>query len=82
MGLNAAYFDFETIDSIIALLKEPKVQEELKLKIWNALYTKEAEYEQKLIEADKCHEWFSIYRPWLQMGFNIAIDAIAEWEGR
>ena len=68
--------------SVLALLKEQKVPEELKLKIWNALYTKEDEYEKKLIEADKCHEWFSIYRPWLQIGFNIAIDAIAEWEGR
>ena len=63
-------------------LKEQEVSEELKLKIWNALYIKEDEYEKKLIEADKCHEWFSIYRPWLQIGFNIAIDAIAEWEGR
>ena len=69
-------------DDALALLKEQEVPEELKLKIWNALYTKEDEYEKKLIEADKCHEWFSIYRPWLQMGFNIAIDAIAEWEGR
>ena len=66
----------------LALLKEQKVPEELKLKIWNALYTKEDEYEKKLIEADKCHEWFSIYRPWLQIGFNIAIDAIAEWKGQ
>lgn len=71
-----------TIDDALALLNEQKVQEELKLKIWNALYTKEDEYEKKLIEADKRYEWFSIYRPWLQMGFNIAIDAIAEWEGR
>lgn len=68
--------------SVLAILKEQKVPEELKLKIWNALYAKEDEYEKKIIEADKCHEWFSIYRPWLQIGFNIAIDAIAEWEGR
>ena len=72
----------DALNDALALLKEQKVPEELKLKIWNALYTKEDEYEKKLIEADKCHEWFSIYRPWLQIGFNIAIDAIAEWEGQ
>jgi hypothetical protein len=67
----------------LALIKEQgAVPNELKLKMWNALYAKEDEYEKKLVGTDKHHEWFSTYRPWLQMGFNIAIDAIAEWEGR
>ena len=62
--------------------EQEAVSNELKLKMWNALYAKEDEYEKKLVGTDKHHEWFSIYRPWLQMGFNIAIDVIAEWEGR
>ena len=63
------------------LKEQEAVPNELKLKMWNALYAKEDEYEKKLVGTDKHNEWFSTYRPWLQMGFNIAIDAIADWEG-
>lgn len=73
----------QAIDEIIALLEGQEViTNELKLKMWNALYAKEDECEKKLVGTDKYHEWFSTYRPWLQTGFNIAIDAIADWEGR
>lgn len=72
----------QAIDEIIALLEgQEAITNELKLKMWNALYAKEDECEKKLVGTDKHHEWFSTYRPWLQIGFNIAIDAIADWEG-
>lgn len=72
----------QAIDEIISLLEEHELPTELKQKMWNALYAKEDECEKKLVRTDKHHEWFSTYRPWLQIGFNIAIDAIADWEGR
>ena len=73
----------QAIDEIIALLEgQEAITNELKLKMWNALYAKEDECEKKLVGTDKHHEWFSTYRPWLQIGFNIAIDAIADWESR
>ena len=66
----------------LALLKEQELPTELKQKMWNEFYSKEDEYEKHYIEAQKAREWFSTYRPWMQLGFNIAIDVIAEWEGR
>jgi hypothetical protein len=72
----------------LALLKEkeavqPKtIQEELKLKMWNALYAVEDKFEEKYIGTKEQNSWFLIYRPWLQEGFNLAIKAIADWEGR
>ena len=76
-------FDKVLLSDAIAMLKEQEaITNELKLKMWNALYAKEDEYEKKLVGTDKHYEWFSIYRPWLQIGFSIAIDAIADWEGR
>ena len=66
----------------LALLKEQELPTELKQKMWNEFYSEEDEYEKHYIEAQKCEEWFSTYRPWMQLGFNIAIDVIAEWEGR
>ena len=66
----------------LALLKEQELPTELKQKMWNAFYAEEDEYEKKLVGTDKHHEWFSTYRPWLQKGFDIAINAIADWEGR
>lgn len=71
----------------IALLKEqeavqPKtIPEELKQKMWNALYTEEGKFEKKYVGAEE-DGWFFIYRPWLQKGFNLAIKAIADWEER
>lgn len=70
------------------LLKEQEVVEpktiptELKQKMWNALYAEEDEYEKKFVGKEEHLNWFTVYRPWLQKGFDIAINAIAEWEGR
>ena len=67
---------------ILALLKEQELPTELKQKMWNALYAEEDEYEKKFIGKEEHLNWFIVYRPWLQKGFDIAINAIAEWEGR
>lgn len=62
---------------------EPKaIPEELKQKMWNALYAEEDEYEKKFVGKEEHLNWFTVYRPWLQKGFDIAINAIADWEGR
>ena len=72
----------------LALLKEQEAVEpktiptELKQKMWNALYAEEDEYEKKFVGKEEHLNWFTVYRPWLQKGFDIAINAIAEWEGR
>lgn len=72
---------------VLELLKEPEavvpntIPEELKLKMWNALYAKEDEFEKKYIRTKEQNSWFLIYRSWLQEGFNLAIKAIADWEG-
>ena len=63
-------------------LKEHEVPEELKYKMWNALYAEEDRFEKKYIGTDGHDAWFNTYRPWLQRGFEIAIKAIADWEGR
>lgn len=62
-----------------ALLKE---QEDLKQKMWNALYAEEDELEKKFIGTEEHNDWFDVYRPWLQRGFEIAIKVIAEQDGR
>lgn len=63
--------------------EQPEViPEELKLKMWNALYAVEDRFEEKYIGTKEQDSWFLIYRPWLQEGFNLAIKAIADWEGR
>ena len=66
----------------IALLKEQELPTELKQKMWNALYAEEDEYEKKFVGKEEHLNWFTVYRPWLQKGFDIAINAIADWEGR
>ena len=67
---------------ILALLKEQELPTELKQKMWNALYAEEDEYEKKFVGKEEHLNWFTVYRPWLQTGFDIAINVIAEWEGR
>ena len=76
------YLDFADItvdfgEEILALLKE---QEAIKQKMWNALYAEEDECEKKYSQTDKHNEWFMVYRPWLQRGFEIAIKVNAEQE--
>ena len=58
------------------------IPDELKQKMWNALYAEEDKFEKKYIGTKEQDSWFLIYRPWLQEGFNLAIKAIADWEGR
>lgn len=72
----------EMADKILELLKEQELPTELKQKMWNAFYAEEDEYEKKFVGKEEHLNWFTVYRPWLQKGFNIAIDAIADWEGR
>ena len=72
----------QMIDDTIALLKEQELPTELKQKMWNALYAEEDEYEKKFVGKEEHLNWFTVYRPWLQKGFDIAINTIAEWEGR
>jgi hypothetical protein len=66
----------------LELLKEQELPTELKQKMWNALYAEEDDYEKKFIGKEEHLNWFTVYRPWLQKGFDIAINAIADWEGR
>jgi hypothetical protein len=82
LGHEKAKNFLQTIDETIILLKEKKLPTELKLKMWNALYTEEDEYEKKFVGKEEHLNWFTVYRPWLQKGFDIAINAIADWEGR
>ena len=77
-GINTV---MEFIDELPT--EQPKtVPEELKYKMWNALYAEEDRFEKKYIGTDGHDAWFNTYRPWLQRGFEIAIKAIADWEGR
>ena len=69
-------------EDALALLKEQELPTELKHKMWNALYAEEDEYEKKFVGTEEHLNWFTVYRPWLQKGFDIAINAIADWEGR
>lgn len=62
----------------ICLLKE---QKDLKQKMWNALYAEEDNLEKKFIGTEEHDDWFTVYRPWLQRGFEIAIKVIAEQDG-
>ena len=82
LGYEQARNYFKTIDDAIAMLKERELPTELKQKMWNALYAEEDEYEKKFVGKEEHLNWFTVYRPWLQKGFDIAINVIAEWEGR
>ena len=68
--------------SITPTVEPNIIPEELKQKMWNALYAEEDEYEKKFVGKEEHDNWFSIYRPWLQKGFDIAIKSIADWEGQ
>jgi len=73
----------ETLSRMLdELLKEQELPTELKQKMWNALYAEEDEYEKKFVGKEEHLNWFTVYRPWLQKGFDIAIKTIADWEGR
>ena len=69
----------KVVDSAVNLLKE---HEDLKQKMWNALYAEEDKLEKKFVGTEELHDyWFSVYRPWLQRGFEIAIEVMAEQDG-
>ena len=72
----------KALTDALALLKEQELPTELKQKMWNAFYAEEDEYEKKFVGKEEHLNWFTVYRPWLQKGFDIAINAIADWEGR
>lgn len=77
--------DVRFVNSILELLKEQAVKprtipEELKQKMWNALYIEEDKLEEKYIGTDELDDWLLIYRPWLQNGFDLVIKVIADWE--
>ena len=72
----------QLVSDALALLKEQELPTELKQRMWNALYAEEDEYEKKFVGKEEHLNWFTVYRPWLQKGFDIAINAIADWEGR
>lgn len=44
----------------------------------NALFKEEDEREKQYLETDEIEEWITVYRPWLQRGFGIAIEVIAK----
>ena len=70
------------IGLLIHALKYLKEQESIKQKMWNALYDEEDKLEKQYAGTDKNDDWFFVYRPWLQRGFEIAIEAIAKQESR
>lgn len=47
-------------------------------KLWNALYAEEDKFEKRYINTPEHDNWFSVYRPWLQDGFGIAIKVLSE----
>ena len=47
-------------------------------KLWNALYAEEDKFEKRYISTPEHDNWFSVYRPWLQDGFGIAIKVLSE----
>ena len=81
-GYTLRPHEFQVLNDVLAMLKEQELPTELKQKMWNALYAEEDEYEKKFVGKAEHLNWFTVYRPWLQKGFDIAINAIAEWECR
>ena len=47
--------------------------------MWNALYAEEDKYEKQYAGTEKNTEWFNVYRPWLQTGFEIGIHALNKY---
>ncbi len=62
----------------LELLKE---QDHVPQKMWNALYTEEDRLEKKFVGTDEHDNWFTVYRPWLQRGFEIGLGIISKQEG-
>ena len=76
-----AYNRFLAANNALGLIKGQKaVPNELKNKMWNALFAKEDKCEKSFTGTEDHEKWYLYWRPWLLSGFGIAIDAIAEWE--
>ena len=69
----------EALNMALTLMKE---QKSIKQKMWNALYAEEDKLEKQYAGTDKNDDWFFVYRPWLQRGFEIALETIVKQEGR
>ena len=69
----------EALNMALTLLKE---QKSIKQKMWNALYAEEDRLEKQYAGTDMNDDWFLVYRPWLQRGFEIALETIVKQEGR
>lgn len=68
----------QAITSAIELLKK---QENVLQKMWNALYAEEDRLEEEFVGTDEHDNWFTVYRHWLQNGFEIGLKVIAEQGG-
>ena len=64
---------------IVDLLKD---QTSITRKMWSEFYAEEDELEKKYVGTKENDNWFLIYRPWLQRGFEIALETIVKQEGR
>jgi hypothetical protein len=69
----------EALNMALTLMKE---QKSIKQKMWNALYAEEDKFEKQYAGTDNNDDWFMVYRPWLQRGFEIALETIVKQEGR
>ena len=69
----------EALNMALTLMKE---QKSIKQKMWNALYAEEDKLEKQYAGTDNNDDWFMVYRPWLQRGFEIALETIVKQEGR
>ena len=52
----------------------------IKQKMWKALFEEEDKQEKHYAGGEHNDDWFMIYRPWLQRGFEIALQAFIEEE--
>ena len=59
--------------------KLEEVKPSAKQMMWNALYAEEEKYEKQYAGTEKSTEWFTVYRPWLQTGFEIGIHALNKY---
>ena len=69
----------EMYTSVISLLEERK---SICQKLWSEFHAEEDELEKQFVRTAKHDDWFFVYRPWLQKGFEIAIKAIAKQEDK
>ncbi len=50
----------------------------LLIEMRNTFYEAEDELEKQYVGTDESDDWFGTYRPWMQRGFDIAMDVIAK----